>query len=520
MMHQQIHSRGLNLKILIIFFCALLVISVHTYAQQITSTTDSASIVEKITGSGNDTIGASAYLEYGNWWIARNTDSCNKYLDIGGGLSNKLNFVTGKLIFLRSKIKVAQIMGENQQFLSYSKQLLEAAQKYKVAKYMVEGLLMYGTAQNSLGNVQDYLDYHIQAEKLAATEHLVDSYPQIQYNIGLALYEMDEAPKAIPYLERSIALCKKNKNDKYLCVSLYNMGAVQASMDSLEVANSYFEQSVAIGKKINYEQLVAVSLIAIGSNLSNMKQPEKGLGYSFEGLALAQKTSYDYGVMIGYLALFQNYFAQKDYKKAAAWGDKGFKMVKEKDAESEMLEDIKLYASLQSILGNYKKANEYLVNYTELKEKRQGKQVKDKIHQLEIQYQTKKKETQITDLKVEKQKQYILICSLLAGLVLFTIIGLLAYRNVQIKRKNAEQKLIQSEQEKQLTATAAILQAQEDERSRMAKDLHDGLGGMLSGIKLNLSSMKGNMIIQEKDALLFNKSIAQLDSAIAEMRRV
>jgi two-component system, NarL family, sensor kinase len=43
---------------------------------------------------------------------------------------------------------------------------------------------------------------------------------------------------------------------------------------------------------------------------------------------------------------------------------------------------------------------------------------------------------------------------------------------------------------------------------------------MLSGIKLNLSSMKGNMIIQERDAQLFNKSIFQIDNAIAEMRRV
>jgi len=66
----------------------------------------------------------------------------------------------------------------------------------------------------------------------------------------------------------------------------------------------------------------------------------------------------------------------------------------------------------------------------------------------------------------------------------------------------------------------SIIQGQELERSRMAKDLHDGLGGMLSGIKLNLSSMKGNMIIQERDAQLFNRSIFQLDNAIAEMRRV
>jgi signal transduction histidine kinase len=82
------------------------------------------------------------------------------------------------------------------------------------------------------------------------------------------------------------------------------------------------------------------------------------------------------------------------------------------------------------------------------------------------------------------------------------------------------QRQIIHEKEKQLLAMDSIIQGQELERSRMAKDLHDGLGGMLSGIKLNLSSMKGNMIIQENDVQLFAKSIFQLDGAIAEMRRI
>jgi two-component system, NarL family, sensor kinase len=91
----------------------------------------------------------------------------------------------------------------------------------------------------------------------------------------------------------------------------------------------------------------------------------------------------------------------------------------------------------------------------------------------------------------------------IAGLFLF----LFQYR----KRK------IIHEKEKQILAMDAIIQGQEMERSRMARDLHDGLGGMLSGIKLNLSAMKGNMIVHENDAQLFNKSIVQLDNAITEI---
>ena len=58
----------------------------------------------------------------------------------------------------------------------------------------------------------------------------------------------------------------------------------------------------------------------------------------------------------------------------------------------------------------------------------------------------------------------------------------------------------------------------ETERSRLAKDFHDGLGGLLSGIKLTLNSVADK--VPESNTLLFNKANNQLDTAIREMRRV
>ena len=47
-----------------------------------------------------------------------------------------------------------------------------------------------------------------------------------------------------------------------------------------------------------------------------------------------------------------------------------------------------------------------------------------------------------------------------------------------------QQKITELENEKLLTATQAILQGQEEERGRLARDLHDGLGGILSGTNI------------------------------------
>jgi len=100
------------------------------------------------------------------------------------------------------------------------------------------------------------------------------------------------------------------------------------------------------------------------------------------------------------------------------------------------------------------------------------------------------------------------------------LIVFLLYRNYTNRQKLQQQRIIELETEKQLLATQSLLQGQEDERSRLAKDLHDGLGGLLSGVKLQLGAMKGNLILSEEHGRNFNNALNKLDESISEMRRV
>ena len=102
----------------------------------------------------------------------------------------------------------------------------------------------------------------------------------------------------------------------------------------------------------------------------------------------------------------------------------------------------------------------------------------------------------------------------------FLITLLLAWRNYTHRKKIQQQRISELETEKQLTATEAVLKGEEQERSRLAKDLHDGLGGMLSGIKHSMANMKENLIMTPENAAAFERSMDMLDSSIQEMRRV
>ncbi|MBO9684710.1 MAG: sensor histidine kinase, partial [Flavisolibacter sp.] len=109
---------------------------------------------------------------------------------------------------------------------------------------------------------------------------------------------------------------------------------------------------------------------------------------------------------------------------------------------------------------------------------------------------------------------------LTGGIATLLIISVLGYRNYRQKQKLQLQRINELETEKQLTAMEAVLKGEEQERTRLAKDLHDGLGGMMSGIKYSLQTMKKNLIMTPENQQAFERSLDMLDSSINEMRRV
>ncbi|MBK6378426.1 MAG: hypothetical protein IPF72_01195 [Chitinophagaceae bacterium] len=118
------------------------------------------------------------------------------------------------------------------------------------------------------------------------------------------------------------------------------------------------------------------------------------------------------------------------------------------------------------------------------------------------------------------EKRKVLNYILIGSAAVLLILSFLAYRNYNQKKKLQQQRISELETLQQLTATGAVLKGEEQERTRLAKDLHDGLGGMLSGIKYSLNTMKGNLIMTPENNQAFERSIDMLDSSIQEMRRV
>ena len=211
------------------------------------------------------------------------------------------------------------------------------------------------------------------------------------------------------------------------------------------------------------------------------------------------------------------------------------------EAEAEAMKVYEFYATyvdeLQDLVKNIVLANIYMHNtekaafylkkYAELNEQYNEKSYQTMVSDLSIKYETEKKELHIATLEQEK-KLYIGF-GVFGAAILLLAFGLLFFRhriNVQKKKlveqqqELSEQKVKQLEQEQQLIVTQAVSDGESAERSRLARDLHDGLGGMLSVVKLNLKDMKHHALMDSVDVEHYTKALNMLDSSIGELRRI
>ncbi len=116
---------------------------------------------------------------------------------------------------------------------------------------------------------------------------------------------------------------------------------------------------------------------------------------------------------------------------------------------------------------------------------------------------------------------YIILFVVVLGILFFRIIDHKHKQVIALKQKEIrEQTINELKIDHQLVASRAILKGEEQERGRLSRDLHDGLGGMLSGVKLTISSLKNNNSLPPEINEKIDHTLSQLNASISELRSI
>ncbi len=411
--------------------------------------------------------------------------------------------------------------------LGYHNKALEEARILDEPLLLCSVLNNIGVVYRRMDENTIALDYHMEALKIA--ERIADirntciSLNSIG-NIHLALNNFSDA---LTYFRKAKSMEEQRANQLGVAINLNNIGSVYEGIKFYDSAHYYYNASLEKNKSINQKIGEAICYNAIAGLYTNEGKYAEALSY----LNKAIQINLEIGDLI-YLAesygkVAALYKKQDNYTEAEKYYQKSLSIADEIGSKWHAHVSYFGLSGIYEHRGDYQRALEATQKSIALRDTIANEKNLQHILTIQNKYEAVKQTQEIELLKKEKASSKFQLAMLAIGLLLLGVIFYGYYRNLFQKNKIInqlmeikEQKIRELETEKLLTATEAVLKGEEQERTRLARDLHDGLGGMLSGIKYSFNKIKANLDMAPGQAQAFDRSMDMLDSSIKEMRRV
>jgi two-component system, NarL family, sensor kinase len=380
------------------------------------------------------------------------------------------------------------------------------------------------------------LTYALQSAAIAertTDSALIKLLPKIYYNIYGALVGENQFEKAVAYVKKALLFTNYPDEQRYRILLYTAVADAYVNIKQTAAAKPYLDSAVFLCK--NFDNIVIKMLTASSEGFYYDQTAD------YNKALTAYRLSYQYADSNNnnYLKaeagdnLAAIYFKIKNYTEATRFAS-------EANTIALSVNHIKVAASTFNTLkniaeakGDYKKALQYAAQYKIYADSATNEATQKTTLSLESKYQSQKKEKEIAELKIAnagkeltavKRNRFLFIGGLSAAAIML-ILGLM-YRNSNSKKILAlKEQDIQKEQikflegQQQVISLQSMVKGQEAERTRIAKDLHDGLGGLFSTMKMYFSTLEHEQE-QLKTSALFNKSYQLIDTASDEVRRI
>jgi signal transduction histidine kinase len=398
-----------------------------------------------------------------------------------------------------------------------------AIKKYEASLMNNLGVISYlngdyeGAVQAFIESVKIYERYDITNGNLIPT----------LANISTTYGELNYPSKAKEYSVAAVKYAEKYGNAKLKATSYINLGNNLLELNKLDSGIAAIRHALDLTMITTNQYDLYLCYTNIGIYFDKSNNGDSSLYYFKKALPLAKTINSPFDISACMNRIITIELANKNYTESKKLLDSAKIINKTFGFKNNEKDWYQLMAEFYRRTNNMEAAITSLKKYDELKDSLLNESRLKRIDFLEERYQSEKKQNAIGELQKEQKIQELnlkqkstLNYILIGALITVLLIGFLLYKNYRQKQILQQKKISELEKDKQLMAVDAMLKGQEEERSRLAKDLHDGLGGMLSGIKYSLNNMKDNLIVTPDNMAVFERSLDMIDASIKELRRV
>ena len=276
--------------------------------------------------------------------------------------------------------------------------------------------------------------------------------------------------------------------------------------DSVE---KYSYLCISLSEKINSISNLALSQNELCFRLNMAKKYDKALELALEAIRNFDDAGMYYCEMSALINLSNIYIRLKEYKLALQAVTNATNLCEIEENRNLFLRLYLQFSNIYKLIGNYKDAYDFLQISYQLQSDFFRDRISTQINEQSAKYDLLTKEQKIREEEQNiefhrKQRTFLILL-----LVFLCIAFILSFLYLRLKRKEIIRK----------KTIEAIIQTEEKERKRIASDLHDGMGPLLSAAKLYFQAyIDAKDSISKSEIELKMKNI--MDIAITDMSRI
>lgn len=393
-------------------------------------------------------------------------------------LSGKIEDPVLQANLLNQKGRCFMRKSQYKEAISMGYRVVDSAEKGRDILLQMKGKTLIGWAFLEMGQTNEALNWHLKALRTTNDTAILEKYGILFANLALNYRGLGKTDSSFYYINKAITYSRKTENLFALSNSLAIQAQLYVTDGKNQLAEAPLKEVIAIRKLIGDPFYIVSDMAQLGLYYANNKQPEKGIAICNEGIAIARQYKLDTKYFFLYNTLAENYKAKGDTGKYA-----------------EVLEQI---ISLKDSV--------YQTNSAEA------------LAEMQAKYELEKKENTIIQQKYDLTKKNFFIYGIAALLLCTLLFGYFFFRN---RKKNQFLKLQALEMEQKKITTQAVMQAEEDERKRIAADLHDSVAQKMVVAKLNLEVLGNQLtILDEPGKKIYNNISSLLEESTTEVRNL
>ena len=484
--------------LLFLVFCLL---CVNVFSQQ----TKIDSLKSKLKNEKVDTSKISLNLDLSKVYRTINLDSFYHYSKKAEKLAKlNNNYLLNRTYVSTGLYHVYKNQGDSAKYyFDETLKLLDKKEDTLIRAYVYSN---YALLYTNSYDVEKKIEYNLKAIKLLEKNHLEVCRLYFNQAINYAQAEQDSVAKK--YLHKSLKNSVLSNNKLVEAYARKGLAHYAIQENELDSASVLLERSRLLSEELNSNELSFEIYSKLGELYDKLEMFDKAESY----LLKAKEIAFDFGRVYNQLSinifLGQHETKRKNYLKAIAYYKDFDALYKSNPIPELGALAYREWSEIEKNIGHNKVSRDLLERYVIINDSLFNKQNKNAVADAEAKFETEKKDKEILQqqLEIEKNENQLkkrnLQYGYMTGLVILLVASLLLlwFLNQQ-RQQRKDQELLALQRKNQIQTLESLRQGEEQERYRIAKELHDGVNGDLSAIKHKLSQLQKTTNIELSEAI-------------------